>query len=63
MERQMTDYQRLEAENERLMIALTQIAYYPQGQIYSAGFAPGDAERMQDIALAAVKARHQATAA
>ena len=41
-------------EIERLRVALKRIADYPQGQVFSAGFAPDDAEAMQEIAKVAI---------
>jgi hypothetical protein len=52
----------LEAENTRLRAALRRIADHPQGQVFSAGFAPADAHEMQEIAILAVGANGQLAA-
>ena len=44
---------------ERLRAALKEIAEYPEGQHFSAGFAPDDAEDMQDMARRALRDHEQ----
>jgi hypothetical protein len=52
----------LTEEVERLRAALRRIADHPQGQVFSAGFAPADAHEMQEIAILAVGANGQLAA-
>lgn len=50
----LEDIQDLREKANDLLAALRRIADYPQGQVFSAGFAPDDAENMQELARAAI---------